>query len=75
MNLAPSDVPKDVYSDIVVLVEKERQKDAEGGGQDAAIAKILEGSIERKVGTVSVCVESGGEFIAFFALVLGLSFN
>ena len=49
VNLAPNDVPKDVYSDIVLLVERERKRDAEEDGKDAAIAKILEGFVERKV--------------------------
>ena len=49
MNLVPADAPKDVYSDIVELVEQERQKDADGDGEFAAIAKTLEGFVERKV--------------------------
>ena len=40
---------KDVYSDIVLLVEQERKRDAEGDGKDAEIAKILEGFVERRV--------------------------
>ena len=49
VNLAPNDVPMDVYSDIVLLVEQERKRDAEGDGKDADIAKLLEGFVERKV--------------------------
>ena len=49
VNLAPNDVPQDVYSDVVLLVERERQIDAEGDGEHAKIAKLLEGYIERKV--------------------------
>ncbi len=47
MNLAPFDVPSDVYSDVVELVERERQKDAEDGLE---IALVLDGFIKRKVG-------------------------
>ncbi|GFS14427.1 DNA-directed RNA polymerase [Elysia marginata] len=46
VNLYPFDVPKDLYSDVVDLVEKARQADAEGGVE---IAKVLEGFIKRKV--------------------------
>ena len=49
VNLSPNDFPMDVYSNVVLLVEEERKKDAEGGGEYAEIATILEGFIERKV--------------------------
>ena len=65
MNLAPNDVPQDVYSDIVLLVERERQIDAEGDGKHAKIAKILEGYIERKVQLV----------LLTSTLIIGTSFS
>ncbi|XP_018577460.1 DNA-directed RNA polymerase, mitochondrial [Anoplophora glabripennis] len=46
VNLTPSEVPQDVYSTVVALVEKRREKDAENGVE---IAKILEGFVKRKV--------------------------
>ncbi|KAH9500201.1 hypothetical protein Btru_077470 [Bulinus truncatus] len=46
VNLYPFDVPKDVYSDVVELVEKIRLKDAEEGNE---IAKVLDGFVKRKV--------------------------
>ncbi|CAI9740619.1 DNA-directed RNA polymerase, mitochondrial [Octopus vulgaris] len=46
VNLCPFNHPKDVYSDICELVEKERQKDAEN---DIAVAQKLEGFVKRKV--------------------------
>ncbi|GFO50279.1 DNA-directed RNA polymerase [Plakobranchus ocellatus] len=46
VNLHPFDVPKDVYSDVVDLVEKVRQTHAEEGKE---IAHVLEGFIKRKV--------------------------
>ncbi|CAH1772672.1 unnamed protein product [Owenia fusiformis] len=46
VNVAPGDVPADVYSDVVALVEEERAIDAENGND---IAKCLEGFIRRKV--------------------------
>ena len=46
VNLAPSEVPQDVYSAVAALVEKQRQKDAEAGSK---IAQTLEGFIKRKV--------------------------
>ena len=49
VNLAPFDVPSDVYSDVVELVEKERQKDAQQGVE---IAIVLDGFIKRKVSPV-----------------------
>ncbi|XP_074602538.1 mitochondrial RNA polymerase isoform X2 [Brevipalpus obovatus] len=46
VNLYPCDKPNDVYSDVAELVEKQRQSDARSGNE---IAKLLEGSIKRKV--------------------------
>ncbi|XP_033208635.1 DNA-directed RNA polymerase, mitochondrial isoform X2 [Belonocnema kinseyi] len=46
VNLYPFDKPHDVYSDVVVLVEKTRKSDAEDGVE---IAQVLEGYIQRKV--------------------------
>ncbi|KAJ8951598.1 hypothetical protein NQ318_020475 [Aromia moschata] len=46
VNLTQSEVPQDVYSAVVALVEKQRAKDAESGLQ---IAKVLEGFVKRKV--------------------------
>ncbi|CAF0789980.1 unnamed protein product [Didymodactylos carnosus] len=46
VNLKPSDLPKDVYSDVVEMVELERQKDEE---LNIEMAKILKGFIKRKV--------------------------
>ncbi|XP_005093338.1 DNA-directed RNA polymerase, mitochondrial [Aplysia californica] len=46
VNLHPFDIPQDVYSDVVELVERERKKDAEN---DVEIAQILDGFIKRKV--------------------------
>ncbi|XP_013393549.1 DNA-directed RNA polymerase, mitochondrial [Lingula anatina] len=46
VNLAPSPVPCDVYSDVTELVEKEREADAAKGNE---IAKVLEGFVSRKV--------------------------
>ncbi|CAG9865430.1 unnamed protein product [Phyllotreta striolata] len=46
VNLAPSEVPQDVYSAVVSLVEKQRDEDARNGND---IAKALEGFIKRKV--------------------------
>ena len=42
VNLSPTETPKDVYSDVVDLVEKTRQTDAESGSQ---IAKVLQGKV------------------------------
>ncbi|KAK8723017.1 hypothetical protein OTU49_012002 [Cherax quadricarinatus] len=46
VNLAPSEVPQDVYSAIAALVEKEREMDAAAGHK---IAQVLEGHVKRKV--------------------------
>lgn len=46
VNLAPSDRPNDVYSDVAVLVEATRAKDALN---DDKLAKTLDGLIGRKV--------------------------
>lgn len=46
VNLSPSSVPQDVYSGVVVLVEKARKEDAKAGLQ---IAEVLKGFIKRKV--------------------------
>ncbi|XP_066139814.1 DNA-directed RNA polymerase, mitochondrial [Euwallacea fornicatus] len=46
VNLAPSDVPQDVYSAVVALVEEERARDDAAGIE---IAKVLNGFIKRKV--------------------------
>ncbi len=46
VNLCPSKVPQDVYSDVAELVEKLRKVDEEDG---VIIAKILKGFVQRKV--------------------------
>ncbi|BFZ24798.1 hypothetical protein BsWGS_27837 [Bradybaena similaris] len=46
VNLHPFDVPKDVYSDVVDMVEKTRQRHAEEGNETA---QSLAGFIKRKV--------------------------
>jgi DNA-directed RNA polymerase len=46
VNLAPSDVPQDVYSGVAQLVEQARLKDEENGLE---VAKILRNYIKRKV--------------------------
>ncbi|EDS26609.1 DNA-directed RNA polymerase, mitochondrial [Culex quinquefasciatus] len=46
VNLAPADVPQDVYSAVAVLVEENRAKDA---ANNVKVAAILEGFIKRKV--------------------------
>lgn len=46
VNLSPSDVPQDVYSDIAALVEEMRAKDEEN---DVQVAKVLRGFVKRKV--------------------------
>jgi DNA-directed RNA polymerase len=46
VNLAPSEVPQDVYSGVAALVEAARLKDARNGLQ---IAQVLKGHIKRKV--------------------------
>ncbi|KAJ8923365.1 hypothetical protein NQ315_001923 [Exocentrus adspersus] len=46
VNLTPCDVPQDVYSAVVTLVENQRLEDAKNGVE---IAKILEGYVKRKV--------------------------
>lgn len=46
VNLCPANVPQDVYSAVVALVEERRRIDAQNGVE---IAKILEGHIKRKV--------------------------
>lgn len=45
VNLAAADVPQDVYSEIVALVEKARQKDEENGVE---VAKALRNFVKRK---------------------------
>ncbi|XP_066601813.1 DNA-directed RNA polymerase, mitochondrial [Prorops nasuta] len=46
VNLAPSDVPQDVYSSVVTLVEQQRKIDADNGNK---IANLLDGHLNRKV--------------------------
>ncbi|XP_017756458.1 PREDICTED: DNA-directed RNA polymerase, mitochondrial [Eufriesea mexicana] len=46
VNLYPFDVPKDVYSAVVSIIEEQRQMDAKN---NVKIAQILEGFIKRKV--------------------------
>ncbi|XP_060819906.1 DNA-directed RNA polymerase, mitochondrial isoform X2 [Bombus pascuorum] len=46
VNLHPFDTPKDVYSDIVSIIETQRQIDARN---NVKIAQILEGYVKRKV--------------------------
>ncbi|KOX68053.1 DNA-directed RNA polymerase, mitochondrial [Melipona quadrifasciata] len=46
VNLYPFDIPKDVYSEVVSVVEAQRQIDAKN---NITIAQILEGFIKRKV--------------------------
>lgn len=46
VNLAPSLVPQDVYSDVAALVEESRRTDAKN---NVEVAQILEGYIQRKV--------------------------
>ncbi|XP_076275662.1 mitochondrial RNA polymerase isoform X2 [Rhynchophorus ferrugineus] len=46
VNLVASDVPQDVYSAVVALVEEQRAKDAKNGLQ---IAAVLKGFVKRKV--------------------------
>uniref|UniRef100_A0A1Q3FEP1 DNA-directed RNA polymerase n=1 Tax=Culex tarsalis TaxID=7177 RepID=A0A1Q3FEP1_CULTA len=46
VNLAPADVPQDVYSAVAALVEENRAKDA---ANNVKVAAILEGFIKRKV--------------------------
>ncbi|XP_018323984.1 DNA-directed RNA polymerase, mitochondrial [Agrilus planipennis] len=46
VNLTASDIPQDVYSAVVALVEEQRVKDVELG---IPIAKVLEGFVHRKV--------------------------
>ncbi|KAK2167285.1 hypothetical protein LSH36_30g07019 [Paralvinella palmiformis] len=46
VNLYPFDRPKDVYSDVVELVEAERKTDANTG---KALANVLDGFVRRKV--------------------------
>ncbi|XP_066246589.1 DNA-directed RNA polymerase, mitochondrial [Euwallacea similis] len=46
VNLAPSDIPQDVYSAVVALVEEQRARDEAAGIE---IAKVLNGFIKRKV--------------------------
>ena len=52
MNLSPFPTPKDVYSDVVELVERERQRDSKN---DNAIADLLDTFVERKVSALSLC--------------------
>ncbi len=50
VNVAPAAAPRDVYSDVVALVEAERRRDAAAeGSEHAEIARLLEGVVERKV--------------------------
>lgn len=46
VNLAPCEVPQDVYSTVAALVEKARAEDAQRGN---TVAKALEGHVKRKV--------------------------
>ncbi|KAG5674913.1 hypothetical protein PVAND_004858 [Polypedilum vanderplanki] len=46
VNLSPNETPRDVYSDVVALVEKARQKDEEN---NVPVAKILRNFVLRKV--------------------------
>ncbi|XP_047134645.1 DNA-directed RNA polymerase, mitochondrial isoform X1 [Hydra vulgaris] len=46
VNLTPADKPQDVYSEVALLVEKARQRDASKGD---TLAKELDGKITRKV--------------------------
>ncbi len=46
VNVLPSDVPQDVYSEIAAIVEKKRAEDAANG---VTIAQVLEGFVYRKV--------------------------
>uniref|UniRef100_A0A182SSF8 DNA-directed RNA polymerase n=1 Tax=Anopheles maculatus TaxID=74869 RepID=A0A182SSF8_9DIPT len=46
VNLAPADVPQDVYSAVAALVEENRAKDAQS---NVKVATVLEGFIRRKV--------------------------
>ncbi|KAK2082223.1 hypothetical protein P7K49_039448 [Saguinus oedipus] len=46
VNLEPSDVPQDVYSDVAVQVEVFRRQDARRGSR---VAQVLEGFVTRKV--------------------------
>lgn len=46
VNLAPSNIPQDVYSAVAALVEKSRVHDAENG---LHVAQALEGFVKRKV--------------------------
>lgn len=46
VNLAPSALPQDVYSDVALLVEESRRKDAANGLE---VAKKLENYVQRKV--------------------------
>lgn len=46
VNLAPADVPQDVYSGIAALVEQARQRDEDEGVE---VAKVLRNFVKRKV--------------------------
>ncbi|XP_044253587.1 DNA-directed RNA polymerase, mitochondrial [Tribolium madens] len=46
VNLCPSEVPQDVYSAVVTLVEQQRMEDAANGVE---VAKALQGFVKRKV--------------------------
>ncbi|XP_043592870.1 DNA-directed RNA polymerase, mitochondrial isoform X1 [Bombus pyrosoma] len=46
VNLHPFDIPKDVYSEVVSIIETQRQIDAKN---NVKIAQILEGYVKRKV--------------------------
>ncbi|XP_029040441.2 DNA-directed RNA polymerase, mitochondrial [Osmia bicornis bicornis] len=46
VNLHPFDIPKDVYTSVADIIEKQRRIDADNNVQ---IAKILEGFVKRKV--------------------------
>lgn len=46
VNLSPSEIPQDVYSDVAALVEQARQKDEEN---NLPVAKVLRNFIKRKV--------------------------
>lgn len=45
VNLTPADVPQDVYSAVVALVEQQRQKDAEAGNEVTFFKSFLVNSI------------------------------
>lgn len=46
VNVAPSDLPHDVYADVAALIDKFRSEDDQNGDE---VAKSLRGCINRKV--------------------------